>query len=389
MAVLGIVAEYDPFHNGHLHHLTRAVSAVSPSSVLVALSGPFKQRGEAALLSPFLRAGCALSAGADAVFCLPVLWTVRDAEHYALGAVHMLASLGADHLAFGAETADLPLLRKTAGLLEDQPPALQRVLHAALAEGCGYPAALARAAAECLPEAGPVLDRPNNILAVCYLRAIRRLRLSMTPVVIPRCGSYRAEQILPEAPSASAVRDALFRGAWQEALPALPPVSEKAVRGAFLSASVPDPGKLDVLLLEKLRSMAPEEAASLPDCPEGLDRALLKASRAAASRKELVALLTSRRYSSARISRLCTYAMLGVTGSRLERLPLPDSAFLLAVKKDPSLTGLWKKSAVRVLSAAEWLASADPAERTAWRLWSLAGGLPDAFPYTQKMITIP
>ena len=112
MSVLGIVAEYDPFHNGHLHHLQSAVSEVSPSAVLTVLSGPFRQRGTPALLSPFSRAECALSAGADAVFALPVLWTVRDAEHYALGAVSLLSSLGATHIAFGAETADLLLLQK-------------------------------------------------------------------------------------------------------------------------------------------------------------------------------------------------------------------------------------------------------------------------------------
>ena len=81
MSVLGIVAEYDPFHNGHLRHLRKAAAAVSPSAVLVALSGPVKQRGDLALLSPYARAEAALAAGADAVFALPVCWTVRDAEH--------------------------------------------------------------------------------------------------------------------------------------------------------------------------------------------------------------------------------------------------------------------------------------------------------------------
>ena len=128
MSVLGIVAEYDPFHNGHLFHLRSAMEAVSPSAVLVALSGPFKQRGEIALLSPFVRAECALSSGADAVFMLPSLWTVRDAEHYALGAVSVLASLGATHLAFGAENADLSLLQQTADLLEDSPEKLKAEL---------------------------------------------------------------------------------------------------------------------------------------------------------------------------------------------------------------------------------------------------------------------
>ena len=387
VSVLGIVAEYDPFHNGHLHHLREAVASAGSSSVIVAISGPFKQRGDAALFSPFMRAECALTAGADAVFCLPVLWTVRDAEHYALGAVHLLASLGADHLAFGAETADLALLQETAALLEEQPVGMQEALRALLSGGCGYPAALARAAGMYLPESGPVLEHPNNILAVCYIRAIRRLGLSMVPVVIPRSGAYHADQILPHAPSASALRDAFSRGSWNDSLSALPPSSRELVKNAILSGCIPDQKKLDTLLLDKLRSMTAAEAALLPDCPEGLDRALLSAASEVSSRKELILRLTSRRYPTSRISRLCTYALLGITNRQLKETRLPDHALLLALKKDPSLTGLWKTCPVRISGASDWLNAAEPADRFAWRIWTLASGLSGSFPYTQKIIS--
>ena len=104
MAVLGIVAEYDPLHNGHLYHLSEAKSLVKPDLTYVVLSPCIKQRGDLPLLSPLDRARLALEAGADAVFALPVLWTVRDAEHYALGAVSLLASLGVTHLVCGMAT---------------------------------------------------------------------------------------------------------------------------------------------------------------------------------------------------------------------------------------------------------------------------------------------
>ena len=384
MLVLGIVAEYDPFHNGHLHHLRRAMESVSPSSVLIVLSGSFKQRGEVALLSPFARARCAVACGADAVFALPMLWTVRDAEHYALGAVSMLASLGATHLSFGAETADLPLLQRTADLLEDSPVQLRDVLRTALAEGKGYPAALAEAAGACIPESRSLLGHANNILAVCYLRAIRRLGLSLSPVVIPRAGSYRAEKADPYAPSASAVRDSLCRGDWG-ALSALPEASSSAVRSAFLARETPEQSRLDALLLNRLRAMTPAEASRLPDCPEGLDTALLNAARAAGSREEIISLLTTRRYSSARISRLCTYALLGITREQLENAPLPSAAMLLAIKKNPSLTGSWKNSTIQVLTPAKWLEQAGATDLTAWRTWTLSCGLSASYPFTQKL----
>ena len=114
MRILGIIAEYDPFHRGHERHLRLAREAVQPDFVYVALSGCIRQRGEPALLSPYDRARCALDAGADAVFAMPAEWTIRDAEHYALGGVALLKRLGATHLAFGAETPDPGKLREIA-----------------------------------------------------------------------------------------------------------------------------------------------------------------------------------------------------------------------------------------------------------------------------------
>lgn len=384
MSVLGIVAEYDPFHNGHLYHLRTAVSAVSPSAVLVALSGPFKQRGEPSLLSPFARAECALASGADAVFALPVLWTITDAEHYAIGAVYLLSSLGATHLAFGAETADLPLLQHTADLLENPPVSFRGMLHTALAEGKGYPAALSFAAS-CLPECSSVLKHANNILAVCYLRAIRRLGMPLTPVLIPRSGNYHAEHPNPAAPSASAVRSCLLRGNWKSALSCLPDFSDRIVRSAFLAGETPEQTRLDAILLEKIRSMSRAQASRLPDCSEGLDSALLKAAASASSRDELVAFLTGRRYSASRISRLCAFALLDITRDRTENPLLPSSTLLLGIKKNLSLTGSWKKSPVQVLSASKWQDVADPADLAAWRLWSVASGLPSSWLFTQKL----
>lgn len=389
MSVLGIVAEYNPFHRGHLHHLRTAVASVSPDSVLVALSGPFTQRGEAALLSPFARAECALAAGADAVVALPVLWTVRDAEHYALGAVSLLASLGATHLAFGAETADLPLLQRTADLLEDPPASLRDTMRALLRDGRGWPSALSEAAGVCFPECAALLKQPNNILAVCYLRAVRRLGLQLIPVPVPRSGVYRADDIDPACPSASAIREALRRGVWKQALSALPDESVRQVRRAFLSGETPALQRLDAVMIDKIRSMTTHQVSSLADCAEGLDAALLKAAARVRSREELIAMLTTRRYPSARISRLCASALLDITRDQLDNLPLPDSALLLAIKKNPSLTGSWKNSSVKVLPASGWKETASPADLAAWRVWASCSGLPASWPFTLRLPSAP
>ena len=169
MRIVGVIAEYNPFHSGHAHQLRQAREAAHADAVVAVMSGCFVQRGDAAIVSPAIRAKMALQNGADAVILLPALWSVRDAEHFALGGVHLLTGLGCDALSFGAETADLPLLQAAVDALEslDLPAAIQPHLSA----GLPYPAALSAAMAEIAPDAARVLQSPNNTLGVCYLRA--------------------------------------------------------------------------------------------------------------------------------------------------------------------------------------------------------------------------
>ena len=390
MRILGIVAEYDPFHNGHLRHLAEAKKQVLPDLTYVVLSPCFKQRGGLSLLSPSDRARCALEAGADAVFSLPVCWTVRDAEHYALGAVSLLASLGATHLAFGAETADAALLSRAADLLESPVPAFDAVLKERLSAGTGYPAALSAALSVALPEAAGLLDRPNNTLAVCYLRALRKLNLSVVPVVVPRTGSYHACSVDPAAPSASALRDSLRRGSYAAAFEAVPAFSAALLRRRFLDRRIPDETVLDNLLLARLRGMAPAEYRALPDLSEGMENALRDAASSVRSRRDLFAVLSGKRYPAARISRLCALAMLGVTRTDLEACPLPRGALLLGLRPHTEMTALWKALPIPVVSSfTEWKTAAHPADLAAWRLWAQCCRLPDSLPFSEKIVRIP
>lgn len=389
MSILGIVAEYDPFHNGHVRHLAQAREVVRPEETYIALSPCLKQRGSLSMLSPLDRARCALEAGADAVFALPVLWTVRDAEHYALGAVSMLAGLGATHLAFGAETDDLPLLRKVAETLEEPAENLRRTLRSRLDGGIGYPAAVSCALEEVLPEARGLLEKPNNILAVCYLRAVRRLKAPVEPVVIRREGDYRAETVQAASPSASALRSALRRGDYASALAAVPPGTARTLRQRFLEGAVPDERIADALLTARLRSMTGAEYTALPDLSEGMENLLRSASAAARSRQELLDALSGKRYPAARISRLCAYALLDASREELDSLPLPDKALLLGLRKETVKTARWKDLPLEVIpSFTEWKKTAHPADAAAWRLWAQCCGKPDTLPCSEKIIVV-
>lgn len=389
MKILGVVAEYDPFHNGHLYHMTEAVRRVSPDLVFVVLSPCFKQRGELSLLSPSDRARLALEAGADAVFSLPVLWTVRDAEHYALGAVSLLSKLGVTDLAFGAETADESLLLRAAAMLENPSPAFSNLLKEKLSSGAGYPAALSGAFSSVFPEAEGLLDRPNNILAVCYLRAVLRLNLTLRPVIIPRAGSYHATAIDPVFPSASAIRDSLLRGSYAAAFEAVPSYTADLLRRRFLDGRVPDGRILDALLLSRLRTMSAEEYSLLPDLSEGMENAVRSAAVVSCTREQLITALSGKRYPAARISRLCASALLGISKNDTETASLPDHALLLGLRKRPEMTALWKALSLPVIASfTEWKKVAPPSDLASWRIWSQCSGLPDTLPFTEKLISI-
>ena len=389
MKILGIVAEYDPFHNGHLFHITKAKQLISPDYIYIALSPCFKQRGELSLLSPIDRAMCALRAGANAVFCLPVVWTVRDAQRYALGAVSLLSSLGVTHLAFGAETPDAGLLSMSAEILESPTPAFSISLKKHLASGCGYPFALSAALGSVLPAAKGLLDKPNNTLAVCYLRAIRRLGFPIEPVIIPRSGSYHADTIDPSAPSASSLRESLLRGCYSDTYSAVPAWTADLLRMRFLESRIPDETIFDSILLTRLRIMNEAEYNSLPDLSEGMENALRTASASARSLKELTTFLTGKRYTSARICRLCASALLGITKTSADASLLPQNALLLGLRTNPKMTSLWKDLPIPVISSfSDWKKAAHPTDLAAWRLWAECCRLPDTLPFSEKIIRL-
>ena len=217
MRILGVIAEYNPFHLGHAHHLCEARRLSNADYVIVVMSSCFTQRGEAAILSPSGRARMALAHGADAVYALPACWAVRDAEHFALGGVALMHALGANMISFGAETADIASLTACARMLEQPDEAFSAALRRHMDQGKPYPAAVSAAMAEVLPGAGALLSSPNNTLAVCYLRAMLRLNASMDVYPVPRNADYHATGLDQAYPSATALRGAIHRGDWRNA----------------------------------------------------------------------------------------------------------------------------------------------------------------------------
>lgn len=392
MRILGVIAEYNPFHSGHAYHLREARKASGADYVVVVMSSCFTQRGEAAILSPADRARMALENGADAVFALPACWAVRDAEHFALGGVTLLQGLGVDAISFGAETADLDKLTACARMLEQPDAAFAASLRRRMDSGLPYPAALSAAMEEALPGAGALLASPNNTLAVCYLRAMLRLNAQMDVYPIPRCADYHATDLTETFPSATALRGAIHRSDWHSLAGRMPEPALDILRTAAMEGRLHRADALDLPLLYRLRTMQACEYAALPDLSEGIEDRLYAAARSATTREGLLLAAKTRRYPHARLSRLCAHALLEITQTQLNAEPLPTAAWLLGFCQEarPLLTQLKQNGFPIIGKAADY--TTDEAwfrtELLAYDLWTLGCGLPAGLGFTQGVVRV-
>lgn len=220
MRVNGIIAEYNPFHNGHRHHLEESLRRTGADFTIVAMSGNFVQRGAPALADKRARTKMALGGGADLVLELPALYATSSAEYFAGGAVALLDKLGVvTHLCFGSEWGDAAPLSQIAGILLKEPPEYRSALKGFLKQGLSFPSARIRALVQYAPWLGQCreeLSSPNNILGLDYIRALLGRKSNITPVTIKRTGSPYHAPSLSEEPakfcSAHAIRQALQEG---------------------------------------------------------------------------------------------------------------------------------------------------------------------------------
>ena len=393
MRVVGVIAEYNPFHLGHAHQLAEARRLAHADAVVVVMSSVFTQRGDAALLSPADRARMALACGADAVFALPAMWAARDAEHFALGGVALLSGLGCDAISFGTETVEISALRETARLLEAPSAAFSADVQARLEQGVSHPAAMSAAMEAILPGCGALLENPNSTLAVCYLRAMLRLGTEMDVVPVQRIGGYHASALDAPLPSATALRGAILRGDWGSVRRAMPAEAYAVLRAAAEEGRIHRPEALDAALLYRLRTMTSADSAALPDVSEGIEHRLAAAAQTARTRTELLLTAKTRRYPYARLSRLATHALLGFTGSMLAETALPPAAWLLGLRREQrELFAHFKQNgSLPILSKAADIDRAAPwfqAEMRAYDVWALGAGLPAGLALTQGVTVL-
>lgn len=219
MKVVGIITEYNPFHNGHKYHIEQAKQITGADFVIAVMSGDFVQRGAPAIISKYPRSLMAINNGVDLVFELPTCYATGSAQYFALGAVALLDHLGiVDYLCFGSECGDIKILEEAAGLFYNPTETLQTLLYSYIREGYSYPAARAKAAEQILNADGKsqtsdlaqVISEPNNILGIEYINALKQINSSIKPVTITRrYANYHESEIKEGISSATAIRTIL------------------------------------------------------------------------------------------------------------------------------------------------------------------------------------
>lgn len=317
MNIAGIICEYNPLHNGHVHHISATKKACGADYVVCVMSGSFVQRGEPAIIDKWTRTRMALLCGADLVLELPALYALRSAQDFALGGVGILDSLGCvTHLSFGSE---YPLEALRTAMTEEHCAGIRD----ALAKGESFPRAVG--------QMGGVLAHPNATLGVEYLRAIDRLQSPITPLIIERRHPHDAPQLHSMA-SASAIRKATLEG--DSPAHAMPDecfsLYEQALHGQNGPAMV-EP--LFRMLLNAIRNVEPGSLDHLPGAAEGLGRRLWRAAQSAQSYDDLLHNVKCKRYTMARIRRLAMHALLQ-TPKELSLAPIePSYARVLGFRK--------------------------------------------------------
>ena len=311
MNFVGIIAEYDPFHSGHALQLSM-LRQRGASTIAVCMSTGVVQRGGVPILPEAVRVRAALAAGADLVVALPAPYANASAEQFAAAGVHLLAALGCDTLAFGAETPEpAPLQAAAAALCSAAFPA---ALRSQLESGLPFAAARAAAAETLCPGAADLLQTPNNILGIEYCKPLPRLGAAH--------GTAQTGQVQGQAlASASHIRQLVHTQGIKAASPFVPQAAMELYRQAAEQGQLADPEKFSTAVLTLLRTKTPEQLSTLRGAGEGLENRLYAAAREAETVNDLYDRLKTKRYPTARLRRLVLDAVLDVPAAGLPALP--------------------------------------------------------------------
>lgn len=317
--VLGIIAEYNPFHNGHFYHLDYSKQISNSDYVICIISGNFVQRGNTSIINKWAKTKMALLNGSDLVIELPTVYAISSAENFAYGSIKILDMLNiVNTISFGSELCDINILNKIANIFYDEPKEYINILTQELKKGISFPKARENAVLQYLSNFDSysnILSKPNNILAIEYLKALRKLRSNIIPMAVKREKVYYNDNfVVDEYASATAIRDLLKHSDFDSIRKVVPKscysiLKEEIENGRLIL----DLSYFEKEILYTLRKMSVSDIAKLPDVSEGLENAIKNAANSCNTLYELLNILHSKRYTKTRLQRILLYALLGFT----------------------------------------------------------------------------
>ena len=319
--VLGIIAEYNPMHNGHIYHLKESKKQTGAEETVLVMSGNFTQRGIPSIIDKYEKAKIAIENGIDLVIELPCIYSISSAENFASGSIKILNSLGIiDYLSFGAES-NIENLENIANILVDEKYEYKKYLEAELDLGNSYPKARENALAKYLKSDNMnIISMPNNILAIEYLKSLKKINSKIKPIAIKR--NYvesNSDKINKNYASSSLIRKLIKENRIEKIKDFVPISTFNALKsnienGHFIFGLK----SFEKEIMYELRKMSIEEINSLPDVNEGLGNLLKKANNKCNNLEELISIVKTKRYTLTRIQRILLYALLGITKEEME-----------------------------------------------------------------------
>ena len=317
--VLGIIAEYNPFHNGHLYHLQKSLHDTGSSYSIAVISGNFTQRGSTSLVDKWTKTEIALKNGIDLVIELPLLYSISSAENFAEGAIKIFDSLKViDYISFGSESGDISTLNTVADILYKEPREYKNILSHELGKGLSFPKARENAMLMYLKDIrkfSSVLSSPNNILGIEYLKALKKYKSNITPVTVERFdSSYNDTSYTGNIASSTAIRNIVKNGSF-DILRKVVPESTYSILldNVKIGHIIPDLSVFEREIIYLLRKMSIAEIAELPDVGEGLENAIKNTANSCNSIVEFLNIIKSKRYTNTRLQRILLYTLLGIT----------------------------------------------------------------------------
>ena len=289
---LGIIAEYNPMHTGHISHMAASAQLTGADFIVVVMSGNFVQRGEPALIDKWRRTKMALVSGADLVLELPVRYACSSAGYFANAAVNILEKTGfVSSMCFGSEWSDIERLKKCAGLLLAENDIFKDRLREYLAKGASYPAARAKA----LSNLHELPDTPNNILGIEYIMALKILGSNIEPHTVPRADV-----------SAKDIRRAYYRGEMDFVQKNMSPLCWEILHGSSCAEMDNLSSVLHYILYTEVN------LNKFSDVSEGLENRIVKFARDNRLISEIIADVKTKRYTYLRLQRAVLHVILGI-----------------------------------------------------------------------------